>query len=290
MDNIAPNVYVSTAYPGVNAGCIVLPEGIIAVDGPTLPQDARAWRRQLESLNRPILYLVLTDGHPDRLLGVGIVSEHGKVPIVATRATYEQISTYSDNFFRLAAESWVRRYPQLSEEVATLSPVLPEITFTRRLTLCKGGGEVRIERVAGAAPGSALVYFPEQDVLFAGDTLVVGTPPIMGAMPDSKAWLETLARLSAPPFSKTRIVPGRGPVCDRSAVVALSDYIAMARRLVRSLNTVEQGHVDYTTLIADMLAPFEIAEAELEMMQRRVKAGLERLLEEMQAEQKHGSG
>ncbi len=290
MDNIAPNVYVSTGYPGVNVGCIALPGGIIAVDAPTMPQDARAWRRQLESLERPILYLVLTDGHPDRLLSAGIVSEQGKIPIIATRATYEQISTYSDNFFRLTAESWARRYPQLSEEVTTLSPVLPEITFTQRLTLCKGGSEVKIERVAGAAPGSAWVYFPEQDVLFAGDTLVVGTPPIMGAVPDSKAWLETLTRLSAPPFSKTRIVPGRGPVCDRSAVVALSDYIAMARRQVRALSKLGQGQVDYTSLIAEMLAPFEITEAELEMMQRRVKASLERLLEEMQAEQKHGSG
>jgi len=290
MDNIAPNVYVSTGYPGVNVGCIALPGGIIAVDAPTLPQDARAWRRQLESLERPILYLVLTDGNPDRLLSAGIVSEHGKIPIIATRATYEQISTYSDNFFRLAAESWARRYPQLSEETATLSPVLPAITFTQRLTLCKGGGEVRIERVAGAAPGSAWVYFPEQDVLFAGDTLVVDAPPVMGAMPDSKAWIETLARLNAPSFSKTRIVPGRGPVCDRSAITALSDYIATARRRVRALNVLEQGHVDYTSLIAEMLAPFKIAEAELEMMQRRVKASLERLLEEMQAEQKHGSG
>ncbi|MCX7683298.1 MAG: MBL fold metallo-hydrolase [Anaerolineae bacterium] len=282
MDNIAPNVYVSTGRPGTNAGCIVLPEGIVAVDAPTLPQDAQAWRGQLDSLGKPILYLVLTDSNPERLLGAGVVSDDGRIPIVATRATYMQISTYSENFWRLFVENWAHRYPHHAPPPS--SPVLPELMFTHSLILCRGGSEVKVEHVAGATPDSAWVYFPEQDVLFAGDTVVVGTPPIMGATPDSRAWLETLARLTHPRFSHTRIVPGRGPVCDQSAVAALSDYLARARQLVRTLGTNEQGRVDYTPLIAELLSPFTIAEGELELMQRRVKAGLERLLEEVRAE------
>lgn len=281
MYNITPNVYVSTDRPGVNAGCVVLPEGIVAIDAPTLPADAQLWREQLEGLGKPILYLVLTDGDPDRLLGAGIVSGDGEIPVVATRATYVQISTYSENFWRTVIEGWAHRYSHTADTWAISSPVLPEIMFTHSLTLCKGGGEVRVEQIAGAAPGSAWVYFPEEDVLFAGDTVVVDAPPIMGATPDSKAWLETLARLAHPRFSKTRIVPGRGPICDQSAVAALSDYLAWARQRVRSLEANEQGRVDYIPLIAELLSPFKIAEPELEAMQRRVKAGLEHLLEEV---------
>jgi hypothetical protein len=47
MKKIASNIYVSTEYPGVNVGFIVMPEGAVAVDAPTLPRDARAWRRKV---------------------------------------------------------------------------------------------------------------------------------------------------------------------------------------------------------------------------------------------------
>ena len=55
-----------------------------------------------------------------------------------------------------------------------------------------------IKTVAGAAPGSVWVFLPERDVLFAGDTVVVGTHPPMEATPDTKAWLDTLKGLRRP--------------------------------------------------------------------------------------------
>ena len=83
MKEIAPNVYASTEYPGVNVGLIVMPKGAIAVDAPILPQDARAWRQQIaETARVPLLYVVLTDGHPDRLLSAGILAGSEEVPSV----------------------------------------------------------------------------------------------------------------------------------------------------------------------------------------------------------------
>ena len=281
MNKIASNVYGSTEYPGVNVGFIVMPSGVIAIDAPTLPQDARAWRQQImEITDDPILYIVLTDGHPDRLLSAALL----EAPIVATRAAYDRAFAYTDGFWRGVVEGWVRRYPEAADELMGTRGTLPEIMFTTDLTLRKGGMDVTITRVAGAAPGSAWLRLPEQDVLFAGDTIVVGSPPIMAAAPDTKSWLNTLTSLRRTRFVETIIVPGRGPVCDQTGTRLLSDYIVRARRRVRSLLALGQARADMATLVPEMMALYPVSNDESEFAQRYVKAGLDRLYEELRSE------
>jgi len=278
MKEIAPHIYVSTEHPGVNVGFIVVPAGAIAVDAPTLPGDARAWRQRIiETAGGPILYVVLTDAHPDRLLSAGVL----EAPIVAAREAYERASAYTEGFWRGVVESWTRRYPEAADDLAEAHIVLPEVMFTSRLTLHKGGMDVTVERVSGAAPGSAWIYLPEQDVLFAGDTLVAESHPFLAAAPDTQAWLSTLRSLRRPRFSKTRFVPGRGPLCDQSATRPLSEYIALARRRVRSLHTARRARVDTASLVAELLPLFPVPNDEREVVQRRIKAGLDRLYEEL---------
>jgi glyoxylase-like metal-dependent hydrolase (beta-lactamase superfamily II) len=281
MKKIAPDIYVSTEYPGVNVGFIAVPAGgAIAVDAPTLPQNARAWREQVvETAGGPILYVVLTDGHPDRLLSAA--SLHA--PIVAARAVYSRASAYTDGFWRGVIENWTRRYPQAADDFPGTS-ALPEVMFTDRLTLHKGGLDVTVERVAGGCPGSAWVYLPERDVLFAGDTLVVDTHPFLEAAPDTKAWLDTLKSLRRARYARTVIVPGRGPLCDQSATQPLSEYLALARRRARSLQRAERARVDKAAVVAELLSFFPVPDEEHDLVQRRVKAGMDHLIEELSAE------
>jgi glyoxylase-like metal-dependent hydrolase (beta-lactamase superfamily II) len=281
MERIASNVYASTSYPGINVGFIVLPAGVIAIDAPTLPRDARAWRKQiLKTAEGPILYVILTDGHPDRLLSAGLLG----APVVATWAAYERASAYTDGFWRGVVEGWTRRYPEMVEELMGSRGVLPEILFTSDLTLHKGGVDVTVTQVAGAALGSAWVRLAEQDVLFAGDTVVVGRPPIMSATSDSKAWLSTLSLLRRPRFAETRIVPGRGGLCGPDATRQLSDYISLARRRVRSLHSSGQARADIGALVAEMSSVFPVSDEESDLAQRSIKAGLDRLYEELRPE------
>jgi cyclase len=277
MKKIASNIYVSTEYPGVNVGFIAVPAGgAVAVDAPTLPQDARAWREQVvETSGGPILYVVLTDGHPDRLLSAASLN----APVVAARAVYDRVSAYTDGFWRGVVESWTRRYPQAADEFAGTSVAMPEIMFTERLTLHKGGMDVTVERVAGGAPGSAWVYLPEQDVLFAGDTLVVDTHPFLEAAPDTKTWLSTLKSLRRKRYSKTVIVPGRGPLCDQSATKPLSEYLALVRRRARSLRRAERARVSKVAEVAELLSFFPVSADEQDLIQRRIKVGMDHLIE-----------
>jgi glyoxylase-like metal-dependent hydrolase (beta-lactamase superfamily II) len=204
--------------------------------------------------------------------------------VVATRAAYERASAYTDGFWRGVVEGWTRRYPEVVDELTGSRGVLPEILFTRDLTLHKGGADVTVTHVAGAAPGSAWVRLPEQGVLFAGDTVVVGRPPIMAAAPDTKAWLSTLSSLRRPRFAETTIVPGRGGLCDPVATRQLSDYISLARRRVRSLHASGQARPDISALVAEMLSSFPVSDDEGDLAQRHIKAGLDRLYEELRPE------
>jgi glyoxylase-like metal-dependent hydrolase (beta-lactamase superfamily II) len=278
MKKIAPNIYVSTGYPGVNVGFVALPEGVIAIDAPTLSRDALAWRKQiLEKVGGPILYVVLTDAHPDRMLSVGLL----EAPIVAARAAYERAAVYTEGFRRTIVESWARRYPEAADDLPQVPPVLPEIMFTESLTLHKGGEDVTVTHVAGGAPGSSWIYFREPDVLFAGDTVVVDTHPFMEATPDTKAWLDTLKSLRRARYSKTVIVPGRGPVCDQSAIQPLGEYITLARRRARSLQGGGRVRMDKTAVVTELLSYFPVTGDEHDLIQRRVKAGLDRLCEQL---------
>jgi glyoxylase-like metal-dependent hydrolase (beta-lactamase superfamily II) len=281
MEKIASNVYVSTDYPSINVGFVVLPAGVIAIDAPTLPRDARIWRQRiLETADSSILYVILTDGHPDRLLSAGLLG----APVVATRAAYERASAYTDGFWRGIVEGWTRRHPEVAEELTGCRGVLPELLFTSDLTLHKGGADVTVTQVTGAAPGSAWVRLPEQDILFAGDTVVVGEPPIMAAAPDTKAWLSALSSLRRPRFAETIIVPGRGGLCNQAATRQLSDYISLARRRVRSLHATGRARTDMAALVVEMLSSFTVSDEEGDLAQRHIKAGLDRLYEELKPE------
>jgi glyoxylase-like metal-dependent hydrolase (beta-lactamase superfamily II) len=162
-----------------------------------------------------------------------------------------------------------------------VDPILPEILFSDSLTLHRAGGDVTIERIEGAAPGSAWIKPWDADVLFTGDTLVVGRPPVMDETPDTKAWLNTLNKLRRPGFAGTTLVPGRGPLSDQSETHALSEYIRVARRRVRSLHRAGRPRDDVTKFINKLLSIYTLSDAERDQLRRCVRNGLKQVYDEL---------
>jgi len=277
MKEIAPNIYVSTEFPYVNVACVVGPEGVVALDAPTLPGDAVAWRQQIETVTeRPIVYTAVTDAHPHRLLCAGLLG----APLVASRGAYEVAVDYTQGFWRNAVRRLARQYPEQASALKEVAPVLPEILFGDTLTLHKGGADVTMERINGAAPGSAWVDLRDQGVLFVGDTLVVGRPPMMDETPDTKAWLHTLTELRRPRYSGVTLVPGRGPLCDQDATEPLSEYIRLARRRMRSLHREERPSQDAAECAPELLSLFSLSDEERHRFRRRVRNGLKQVYNE----------
>jgi len=70
MQEITKNIYIEDQFLGVTLGVIVTPRGLIQIDAPPSPEDARSWRASLMSLGGGIeRVLVNMDAHPDRTLG-----------------------------------------------------------------------------------------------------------------------------------------------------------------------------------------------------------------------------
>jgi len=164
--------------------------------------------------------------------------------------------------------------------LAEVSIALPEIMFSTSITLHKGGADVTVRHVAGAGPGSAWLYLPEQDVLFAGDTVITDSHPFLHAAPDTKAWLSTLTALRRARFAETTIVPGRGPLCSQDDTRPLSDYVALARRRARSMHAAGE-EADVAAVVTEMLPLFPFPDDEREQVMRRIKAGIEQVYEEL---------
>lgn len=285
MKQIAPNVYVSTEYHYVNVGCVVGPKGVVSIDAPTLPKDALDWRRQILELEAgPIVYTALTDTHPHRLLCAGLL----EAPIVTSRPAYELAAEYSRGFWRNTVRRLRRHHPDQETALKSVEPVLPEILFSQTLTLYKGGANVTIERVEGAAPGSAWVDLRDEGVLFAGDTVVVGRPPVIDETPNTKAWLDTLSALRRSRFADVKFVPGRGVVTDQNATEPLSEYIRVVRRRVRSLHRAGRPRDDVTEFTDELLSLFSLSDAERNRFRRRVRNGLKRVYDELTPDEEEG--
>ncbi|MFN8597672.1 MAG: hypothetical protein U0559_16000 [Anaerolineae bacterium] len=286
MDKLTPNVYVETGYRGSTVGAILTPIGVICVDSPLLPADARHWRQQIAQLtHQPIVYLIYTDGHRDRVLGHQWL---GGMP-VAHEATWEKMRSYGDALRQQVVEFLSHHgAPEAADEIARqLQLGLPHLTVSDNgsLTLHTAKPRVIVRPVGGANTGSVWVELPDQGVIFTGDLVTLNTHPFM-AEANTAAWLKRLAELGDANSVYTKIVPGRGSSFRRTDMQKVTDYLTDMRVQVRKMLVERRGKFDAAELMPQFLDRFPIPAGETERVQRRIKTGLEKVTEELKAEKK----
>ncbi|MER3458458.1 MAG: hypothetical protein C4309_07370 [Chloroflexota bacterium] len=280
MEQIAPGIYVETSYRAVNVGAIVTDRGLIVVDVPPFPTDARRWRLRLAQLNPSrILFVINTDGHRDRVMG----NHWFDAPVIAHETVGEKLRSYNGAFPQAFIDALVARDPEAAEDLAHVRVVVPEVTFSRKLTLHIGGRTVVLMHMPGPTSGSIWVMCPTEAVVFTGASVVCGVHPnLMEA--ETKAWLESLVELRRDRFRARIVVPGRGPITDKSATEPVSNYLRQIRTRVRSLVQAGRPRSEAASLVAEFLPLFPISEETRDRTQRRLKTGLERVYEEIKAE------
>jgi len=284
MDKLTPQVFVESGYRGCTVGAVVTPLGIVCVDTPLLPADARRWRARLAELSsQPIVYTLYTDGHRDRVLGQQWLGGL----VVAHEATWEKLRSYGDAMRQQAIEFLLHHgTPEAAEELSRhLQLGLPQLTVSNggALTLHLGKPKIVVRPVGGATPGSLWVELPDQGVVFAGDVVTQNTHPFMSEA-NTTVWLERLAELREPNYFATKIVPGRGGGYKRADTQKAVHYLADMRTRVRQMMTERRGKFDASELVPEFLHRFPIPNDEHERVQRRVRTGLERVYEELKAE------
>ncbi len=281
MQEIAEGIVVSSAFRRITVGAIATGSGVICVDVPPFPADARRWHSELlEYFKQPIYAVILTDAQRDRLLGLHWFDE---AIVVAHDATMAAMRLLPPGFVDQSADLLATHS---DERISFIGVRLqyPRVTFSTRLTLHRGTAAIPLIAMPGPTPGNVWIHLPERRVVFTGDSVVVGVPPYM-ARPQSKAWLESLTLLRRPRFAADVIVPGRGPLTTKEATGPLSEFLRNVRRRVQSFCRAGRGRAELPALLPEVLALLDIPPGEEDEVERRIRAGLESIYEEFLAEE-----
>jgi glyoxylase-like metal-dependent hydrolase (beta-lactamase superfamily II) len=103
----------------------------------------------------------------------------------------------------------------------------PTRKFDGELSVRVGGKEVRLIEVGPAhTRGDLLVHVPADRTVFAGDILFIDGTPIMWAGPIDR-WIDACRRIEA--MDVETVVPGHGPITDRSGAARVRGYLEYVR-------------------------------------------------------------
>lgn len=222
---LAEGVYGYTAEGDPNSGVIIGDDSVMIIEAQATPRMAKDVIDKVRSVtDKPIKYLVLTHYHAVRVLGA---SAYGAEEIIASEKTNEMI-------LERGAQDWkseFERFPRLfrgHESIPGLT--YPTMIFKEKMTVMMGKRKVEIMHVGeGHTRGDAVVWLPEEKVLFAGDLVEYGATPYCGDA-QLKNWSQTLQKLSA--LHPKALVPGRGdaltePLKCQEAILETAEFTSM---------------------------------------------------------------
>jgi glyoxylase-like metal-dependent hydrolase (beta-lactamase superfamily II) len=206
MQEIFSNVYIESSYAGVTLGAITCSHGLILVDSPFRPEDARSWRSVLLNLGGGVdRLLVNLDPHLDRTLGVRAM----ECTVVGHEKMAEVFRNRPVTFKAQPAETGAEW--ELHNNLGSVRWLPPEITFTDQFFIHWDGSPVVLEHKPGPNIGSIWLRMPEEKIAFIGDTVVVNQPPFLGSA-NLPVWIQRLKELLSPEFQDYILISGRGGI------------------------------------------------------------------------------
>ena len=236
---LAPNFYrfeaVGPALVG-NAGILTGPDGVFMVDA----QFAQLTDKLLAAIKKVsdgrIKFLVNTHHHPDHTSGNANFAMMGVV---------------------LLSRDELRAHLAAGNNPPPPA-ALPTITYRGPVTVHMNGEDIQLIPVPNAhTDGDTMVYFPKADVLMVGDFYrSIQYPNVDRNNGGSvKGLIDGLNAVIALAKPTTKIVPGHGPVVDKTTVAAHRDLAVLIRERVSTL--VAQGKSQEEVLAAKPLADLD---------------------------------
>lgn len=224
FETLAPGVHVALAarrgLAGCNAGIVDLGAGTLLFDASATLDAARALRAAAETLTgRAPAYLINSHDHPDHTNGNAVFTD--EAALIASRTTRDALAEGGLRWleeFRLEVEERLpAEYVDFFREAYPRPEDfrLPELAFEGRLTFA-GKLTAELIELEGHTRSDAVLWIPEERILFAGDLIVAGD--LIMIYGDPRAWLQTLDKLAE--LKPRLIVPGHGPVMEGDAAIA----------------------------------------------------------------------
>lgn len=273
LKEIADRVYIDLDYEGANVGCILTDEGVIVIDTPMIPEDARHWAQTVSGLTDKILYVFNTDHHRAHIMG----NQYFDAPVIAHEAAWKEMANYKDTFIERTKNIFKKR-PEIQKQFDQVKIVKPELCFTGKLVMQRGGRELHFVYLGGHTPATSGLFLPEERILFTGDLVVVDEHPALGQC-NSEEWLSKLRWLRRQKYAC--IVPGHGPLSNVEASEPVSEYIRAMRAKVRSQYKAGRTKAEAAVVISQMLDFFPYRAGEKSIIEKRIRAGVSRVYDEM---------
>jgi cyclase len=204
MEQVTENVYVETAFPGCNSSFLVTSEGVVVIDAPMIPADARAWNKEAEK-HGPVRYVINTEPHIDHISG----NCYFGGTVVGHEGTRGAILESSKEELAGALKRMSPGSPPLGDDFRFRPS---EITFSKKLSLYLGKHTIQLINLPGHSPYQSPVFVPEEKIIFTSDNVTGTIPYMFQAIPDE--WLKSLEQMQL--LDVEVVVPGHGGAGSRS--------------------------------------------------------------------------
>lgn len=268
MQELSHHIYIETGYAGVTLGAINWSHGLILIDSPFRPEDARSWRSALLNLGGGVDRLLINlDAHFDRTLGVRAM----ECTVVGHEKMAEVFRNRPVNFKTQGTETGAEW--ELYNGLGSIRWVPPEITLSQRMVINWEDSPLILESKPGPSTGAIWAILPEQRIIFLGDAVVPGQPPFL-ASADLPVWIETLEELLTPTYQDYLLVSGRGGPMAQQQVRKQIQYLEKAHQMIQHLAEQKAPVSETESLVPALLADFDTFAQRDNQYRQRLRYGL----------------
>ena len=268
MQSLKENIHIEDKYAGVTLGAITLARGTIYVDAPLIPEEGRAWRADLLELERGHERLLINlDTNIDRIIGARAMD----TIILA----HQNLATFFSNrsaTFKIQGQRTGAEWENLPS-LGNIRWAPPQITFTEKTTLYWDETPLILEHHPGSDSGAMWIIFPEEKIVFVGDTIVKNQPAFL-ANANLPRWSKDIDLLLSPTYQGYTIVSGRGGVCATSTIEKQQQFIQDAQKSLETLATKKAVAEDTENLIPVLLSSLRFRATDQAHYEQRLRHGL----------------
>lgn len=268
MLEIAPCVYIESAYSGVTLGAIAWENNLILIDAPLKPDDTRLWRSSLSSISHSVERLLINlDAHIDRTLGARAM----ECTIMGHEAVAEVFRSRPLTFKAQSVDSGAEW--EQCEGISNTRWASPDIVFNQELFFHQENSIIHLEKCPGVGIGSICVQMPVEKVIFIGDMVTPNQPPFL-ADADLPAWMSCLNRLLTTPFKDYKIVSGRGGLIQPGDVKDQLKYLQKVEKVINNL--VKKDHLpeNLDSYVNNLLTDFSMPAGRKNHFIKRLEYGI----------------
>lgn len=235
---VVPGIYMLEGADGFssNMGLLVGDEHVLLIDDGMAPITESLIATIEELAGRPLDFLVNTHAHGDHVGSNATLAEDGAIVFA------------HDNLRRALLDA---------VDSAGGPAGLPVVTFSDEVTLHVNGHMAVVFHVAAAhTDGDAVIHFPDQNVVDAGDLFFNSLFPFIdldggGSVAGYIAGQQRILDIAS---DETAIIPGHGPLATKADLQAALDMLVDARARVKKL--VDAGKTSEQVVTANPLADY----------------------------------